>query len=151
MTIYSGELKLIDRLRAQFGYAGDEAGAPAWLQGKQAELDRARQQTAASGEPATRRDLQREYGLAGPAAPGQPGCASASAATTAWACISTRQAWTRGGASRRCRPSSSAPTCAMCTTPSSRHPAANSTRRAAPREGSYLRGPRSYRHAVSDA
>lgn len=65
VTIYSGELKLIDWLRAQFGYTGDEAGAPAWLQAKQAELDRARQQAAASGEPAARRDLQREYGLAG--------------------------------------------------------------------------------------
>ncbi|WP_052494637.1 filamentous haemagglutinin family protein [Cupriavidus basilensis] len=64
VAVYGGELKLADWLRAQFGYAGDEAGAPAYLQGKQAELDSARQQALAAGAAAANRDLRREYGLA---------------------------------------------------------------------------------------
>ena len=63
-AVYGGELTLSGWLRAQFGYAGDETGAPAFLQRKQAELDAARQQAPAAGADAARRDLQREYGLA---------------------------------------------------------------------------------------
>ncbi|WP_454735810.1 filamentous haemagglutinin family protein [Cupriavidus necator] len=65
VTIYGGNLTLADWLRAEFGYRGDEAGAPAFLAGKQAELDQARQQALAAGTNAANRDLQREYGLAG--------------------------------------------------------------------------------------
>ena len=62
--VYSGELKLADWLHTQFGYTGNEADAPAYLQGKQAELDRTRLQAAATGGAAANRDLQREYGQA---------------------------------------------------------------------------------------
>jgi filamentous hemagglutinin family protein len=61
VAVYSGRLTLAQWLREQFGYGGDEAGAPAYLAGKQAEIDRARAAVAdGSGAPA--RDLQREYG-----------------------------------------------------------------------------------------
>ncbi|MDC8757971.1 filamentous haemagglutinin family protein [Janthinobacterium fluminis] len=54
--VYGGELTLAGWLRGQFGYAGDAAGAPAFLQGKQGELEQAGRQSGA-----VRRDLAREY------------------------------------------------------------------------------------------
>ncbi|MGO4328283.1 MULTISPECIES: filamentous haemagglutinin family protein [unclassified Cupriavidus] len=64
VTIYGGSLTLSDWLRMEFGYHGDEAGAPAFLAARQADIDRARQQTQATGTNMANRDLQREYGLA---------------------------------------------------------------------------------------
>ena len=63
VTTYGGKLTLGDWLRAEFGYGGDEAGAPAFLAAKQGELDLARDQKQAGGTAATSRDLQREFGL----------------------------------------------------------------------------------------
>ena len=54
--VYGGKLTLADWLRGQFAYSGDEAGAAAFLGTKQAELEKAGQQTGA-----VRRDLAREY------------------------------------------------------------------------------------------
>ncbi|MGX9732649.1 filamentous hemagglutinin family protein [Janthinobacterium aestuarii] len=54
--VYGGKLTLADWLRGQFAYSGDEAGASAFLGTKQAELEKAGQQTGA-----VRRDLAREY------------------------------------------------------------------------------------------
>ena len=54
--VYGGKLTLADWLRGQFGYKGDEAGAAAFLGTKQAELEKAGQQTGG-----VRRDLAREY------------------------------------------------------------------------------------------
>ncbi|WP_215407126.1 filamentous haemagglutinin family protein [Janthinobacterium sp. JC611] len=54
--VYGGKLTLADWLRGQFGYKGDEAGATAFLGTKQAELEKAGQQTGG-----VRRDLAREY------------------------------------------------------------------------------------------
>lgn len=54
--VYGGKLTLADWLRGQFGYKGDEAGASAFLGTKQAELEKAGQQTGG-----VRRDLAREY------------------------------------------------------------------------------------------
>lgn len=65
VTTYGGKLTLGDWLRAEFGYTGDEAGAPAFLAARQAELDQSRQTALAAGTTAPSRDLQREYGLAG--------------------------------------------------------------------------------------
>jgi hypothetical protein len=68
VAVYGDRLTLAGWLQAQFGYGGDEAGAPAYLAGKQADIDRAQQQSArgggggGGGEP--NRDLRREYGLA---------------------------------------------------------------------------------------
>ena len=59
VAVYGGRLSLADWLKTEFAYTGDEAGAPAFLVARQAELDAARQ--AATG--AANRDLQREYGL----------------------------------------------------------------------------------------
>ncbi|WP_258000835.1 filamentous haemagglutinin family protein [Janthinobacterium sp. ROICE36] len=56
--VYGGKLTLADWLRGQFGYKGNEAGAPAFLGTKQAELEKAGQQTGG-----VRRDLAREYAL----------------------------------------------------------------------------------------
>lgn len=60
---YAGQLTLGSWLRSQFGYAGDEQGAAAFLQGKQQELEQARQTAMAAGGTTTNRDLVREYGL----------------------------------------------------------------------------------------
>ncbi|MGO4314047.1 hypothetical protein AB4Z35_30140, partial [Pseudomonas sp. KB_15] len=65
VTTYGGKLTLGDWLRAEFGYTGDEAGAPAFLAARQAELDQSRKAALAAGTAAPSRDLQREYGLAG--------------------------------------------------------------------------------------
>ncbi|SAH95237.1 Heme:hemopexin utilization protein A [Bordetella ansorpii] len=54
--VYGGELTLAGWLRQEFGYGGDEAGAPAWLAARQAELNARR---AADGK--SLRDLNREY------------------------------------------------------------------------------------------
>ncbi|MBH2070084.1 MAG: filamentous hemagglutinin family protein [Burkholderiales bacterium] len=54
--VYGGKLTLADWLRGQFAYSGDEAGASAFLGTKQAELEKAGQQTGG-----VRRDLAREY------------------------------------------------------------------------------------------
>ena len=54
--VYGGKLTLADWLRGQFGYKGDEAGAAAFLGTKQAELEKAGQQTGG-----VRRDLARDY------------------------------------------------------------------------------------------
>ena len=64
VEVYGDRLTLARWLQAQFGYGGDEAGAPAYLASKQAEIDSAYQQSAsgASGG-APNRDLRREYGL----------------------------------------------------------------------------------------
>ncbi len=59
VAVYSGRLGMSDWLRAEFGYSGDEAGAPAFLATRQSELDKTSQATSS----AARRDLQREYGL----------------------------------------------------------------------------------------
>ena len=56
--VYGGKLTLADWLRGQFGYKGDEAGASAFLGTKQAEMEKAGQQTGG-----VRRDLAREYAL----------------------------------------------------------------------------------------
>lgn len=61
VAVYSGRLTLAQWLQEQFGYGGGEAGAPAYLADKQAEIDRARAADAASGSGAPSRDLQREY------------------------------------------------------------------------------------------
>ncbi|SFQ74163.1 filamentous hemagglutinin family N-terminal domain-containing protein, partial [Variovorax sp. OK605] len=64
VTTYGDRLTLALWLSGQFGYGGDEAGAPAYLTSKQAELDRAHQQSAGAGVGgAPSRDLAREYGL----------------------------------------------------------------------------------------
>ncbi|MGX9785537.1 filamentous haemagglutinin family protein [Janthinobacterium lividum] len=59
VAVYGGRLGLADWLRAEFGYSGDAAGAPAFLAARQSELDKTLQ--ASTG--GSRRDLQREYGL----------------------------------------------------------------------------------------
>ena len=59
VTTYGDRLTLSGWLGEQFGYGGDEAGAPAYLAGKQAEIDSAHKQSA--GAPS--RDLRREYAL----------------------------------------------------------------------------------------
>ncbi|ATD58882.1 hemagglutinin [Janthinobacterium svalbardensis] len=56
--VYGGKLTLADWLRGQFAYSGDEAGAATFLGTKQAELEKAGQQTGG-----VRRDLAREYAL----------------------------------------------------------------------------------------
>ncbi|SAI65713.1 Heme:hemopexin utilization protein A [Bordetella ansorpii] len=53
---YGGELTLAGWLRQEFGYQGDEAGAPQWLRDKQAELNAVR-----AADDKTPRDLSREY------------------------------------------------------------------------------------------
>ncbi|QHI97405.1 filamentous hemagglutinin N-terminal domain-containing protein [Xylophilus rhododendri] len=62
VEVYGGSLSLAQWLAAEFGYAGDEAGAPAFLAARQAELDSARRQAASGSTVAARRDLQNEYG-----------------------------------------------------------------------------------------
>lgn len=70
VAVYSDRLTLAGWLKAQFGYGGDEAGAPAYLAGKQAEIEQAHEQSAGggggggAGGGAPNRDLRREYGLA---------------------------------------------------------------------------------------
>ena len=59
---YGGQLTLSAWLRSEFGYTGDEQGATAFLQGKQQELERARQAAMAAGGAVSNRDLSREYG-----------------------------------------------------------------------------------------
>ncbi|MEI2417414.1 filamentous hemagglutinin family protein [Orrella sp. JC864] len=61
VTLYSGELTLAQWLRREFGYAGDESGAPAFLAQKQAELDAARGAALAEGRTASSRSLAREF------------------------------------------------------------------------------------------
>jgi filamentous hemagglutinin family protein len=63
LRIYSGATTLGQWLRQQFGYAGDEAGATAFLATKQAELDKIRAAALAAGGSAASRDLSREYKL----------------------------------------------------------------------------------------
>ncbi|MBO9356998.1 filamentous hemagglutinin N-terminal domain-containing protein [Bordetella petrii] len=58
---YGGELTLAQWLRREFGYAGDESGAPAFLAHKQAELDAARATTLADGRTGSGRSLAREF------------------------------------------------------------------------------------------
>lgn len=65
LTVYGGALTQAQWLAQMFGYSGDEAGAPAFLAGKQAELDALRQAALAEGRTATNRALAREYQLAG--------------------------------------------------------------------------------------
>ncbi|ARP96342.1 hypothetical protein CAL15_19360 [Bordetella genomosp. 13] len=54
--VYGGELTLAGWLRHEFGYQGDDAGAPDWLAARQDELNGSR---AAQGK--SLRDLNREY------------------------------------------------------------------------------------------
>ncbi|WP_185545905.1 filamentous haemagglutinin family protein [Variovorax sp. KBW07] len=67
LRTYEGALSLSQWLAREFGYSGDEAGAPAYLASKQAELDSARQGNgtgnAGSGSGAAIRTLEREYRL----------------------------------------------------------------------------------------
>ncbi|WP_317204042.1 filamentous hemagglutinin family protein [Janthinobacterium sp.] len=58
---YGGALTLADWLRREFAYAGDAAGAPAFLAQRQSALDAAR----LSDPAAPRRQLAREYALTG--------------------------------------------------------------------------------------
>ncbi|SEK14760.1 MULTISPECIES: filamentous haemagglutinin family protein [unclassified Variovorax] len=62
LRTYEGALSLAQWLAREFGYGGDEAGAPAYLAGKQAELDRGRQGSGTGGGAAIR-TLEREYRL----------------------------------------------------------------------------------------
>lgn len=64
VTVYGGKLTLGDWLRAEFGYDGNEADAPAFLAARQSELDQARLQSQAANGGAANRDLQREFGQA---------------------------------------------------------------------------------------
>ncbi|WP_167481260.1 filamentous haemagglutinin family protein [Acidovorax cavernicola] len=61
---YGGHLTLAGWLAQQFGYGGDEAGAQAYLQRKQAEIDGQRSEGGESGGGSARRDLAREFRLA---------------------------------------------------------------------------------------
>ncbi|MGJ7530372.1 filamentous haemagglutinin family protein [Variovorax sp. GB1P17] len=65
LRTYEGRLTLSQWLAREFGYGGDEAGAPAYLASKQAELDGARQGsgTGNAGSGAAIRTLEREYRL----------------------------------------------------------------------------------------
>lgn len=61
VRIYDGSLTLAQWLAREFGYGGDEAGAQAFMVGKQAELDRARDAALAAGGSAGIRNLAREF------------------------------------------------------------------------------------------
>ncbi len=65
LRTYEGALSLSQWLAREFGYGGDEAGAPAYMASKQAELDGARQGTGTgnTGSGAAIRTLEREYRL----------------------------------------------------------------------------------------
>lgn len=63
VTIYGGKLTLGNWLKAEFGYDGNEADAPAFLAARQAELNQARQQAQTGNSGVANRDLQREFGL----------------------------------------------------------------------------------------
>ncbi|MBM0106348.1 filamentous hemagglutinin family protein [Steroidobacter sp. S1-65] len=63
--VYSGELTLAQWLQREFGYAGDDSGAQAFLAEKQAELDATREAALAQGRTAANRSLAREYKLEG--------------------------------------------------------------------------------------
>lgn len=65
LQVYSGALTQAQWLRREFGYSGDEAGAPDFLAAKQRELDAVRQAALAEGRTAANRSLAREYRLAG--------------------------------------------------------------------------------------
>ncbi|MGN7831444.1 filamentous hemagglutinin family protein [Pseudoxanthomonas sp. 22568] len=61
VRIYDGSLTLAQWLAREFGYAGDEAGATAFMLEKQAELDRVRNTALAAGKSASNRNLTREF------------------------------------------------------------------------------------------
>lgn len=63
VRVYGGAVSLAQWLQAQFGYGGDEAGAPAFLAQQQQALDQAHATAAAGGGSAVNRDLAREYKL----------------------------------------------------------------------------------------
>ncbi|MFT4172324.1 MAG: filamentous hemagglutinin family protein [Rhodocyclaceae bacterium] len=63
MRVYDGAITLGEWLAREFGYGGDETGAPAFLAGKQVELDRMREAALASGGKAANRDLATEFRL----------------------------------------------------------------------------------------
>ncbi len=65
LQVYSGALTLAGWLQREFGYAGDESGAPAFLARQQAALDTARQSALAEGRTTPNRSLAREYRLTG--------------------------------------------------------------------------------------
>ena len=61
LTVYGGALTMAQWLAREFGYSGDEAGAPAFLQRQQALLDDTRRAALAEGRTAANRSLAREY------------------------------------------------------------------------------------------
>ena len=60
---YDGAITLSQWLARQFGYTGDEAGAEAFMAGRQAALDQARADAIARGATAANRNLAREFKL----------------------------------------------------------------------------------------
>ncbi|MCF7750269.1 filamentous hemagglutinin family protein [Bacillus subtilis subsp. subtilis] len=63
VRVYGGAVTLAQWLQAQFGYAGDEAGATAFLGQQQQALNQAHAVAVASGGTAASRDLAREFKL----------------------------------------------------------------------------------------
>jgi len=63
VRVYGGAMSLAQWLQAQFGYAGDEAGAAAFLAQQQQTLDQTRATVVTSGGTAASRDLAREFKL----------------------------------------------------------------------------------------
>ncbi|HDS1040521.1 TPA: filamentous hemagglutinin family protein [Stenotrophomonas maltophilia] len=61
VVVYGGSLSLAQWLQREFGYSGDEAGAPAFLQQQQVALDQARAEAIAQGRTASSRALSREF------------------------------------------------------------------------------------------
>lgn len=61
LVVYSGELTLAQWLQREYGFQGDAAEAEAFLEARQAELDRSYQEQYAAGRQASTRSLLRDY------------------------------------------------------------------------------------------